>query len=65
MKKEHISHFDMVIFFRYTIIIKYDVNYNLIICSLFPYGDYMLLKPQHILVIQDHLQEMCHIKGKL
>jgi hypothetical protein len=45
--------------------LEQDANYHLNISSLLPCVNYVLLKPRHVSVVQDHIQEVFHIKGKL
>jgi hypothetical protein len=41
------------------------VNYRPGLFRLFPCADYVLLNPQHVSFIQEHLQDVYRIKGKL
>lgn len=45
--------------------LEQDANYSINISSLFPDINYMLLKPQHEIVLQDLLLGVYQIKGKL
>jgi hypothetical protein len=46
-------------------ILDQDANYNLSVFGAFLCNDFMLLKPRHVSVTQDHLQWMHHSGGKL
>jgi hypothetical protein len=42
-----------------------DANYHVGVSNLFPCIEYILLKPHHFSVAQNHIQGVYHIKGEL
>jgi hypothetical protein len=44
-------------------LLEEDANYHLSTSNFFPYVEYVLLKCQHVSVIQDHLQGCTVLKG--
>jgi hypothetical protein len=51
----NIKYFDRLHFPDMLSILEQNANYRPSICSLFPFIDYMLLKPRHVSVTQDHI----------
>jgi hypothetical protein len=53
-------------FMKYvTVRLEEGINYHIRISYLSSCIDYILLRPQHVSITQDHLQGVYHIKWKL